>query len=155
LSDHDLAAVIAYIRSVPPVDRTFPATRIGPLARVLHHFGFPLLPAERVDHGARAAAPEAAVTADYGEYLADVSGCRSCHGPALAGGVGPGPNITPAVIGSWSEADFARALREGRRPDGRAISTEMPWKSYARLTDPEIAALWLYVKSVPPVAPKK
>jgi mono/diheme cytochrome c family protein len=154
-SDQDLAAVVAYIRSVPPIDRVHPATRIGPLARVLHIFGFPLLSAEKVDHGRRPAAPQAAVTAEYGEYLANVSGCRSCHGPALAGGSGPGPNITPAVIGSWSEADFGHVVREGRRPDGRQLKEEMPWKAYARMTDEEIAALWLYVKSVPPVAPKK
>jgi cytochrome c553 len=55
MSDADLAAVIAYLHTVPPVDHAVPPPRIGPLFRVLHIVGFPLLPAERVDHHATAA----------------------------------------------------------------------------------------------------
>jgi len=46
--------------------------------------------------------------------------------------------------------DFTRALREGRRPSGTEINPFMPWRSYRRMTDDEIGALWLYVQSVPP-----
>jgi mono/diheme cytochrome c family protein len=156
LTDSDLAAIIAYLRTVAPVDRVLSGSSIGPVGRVMHVTGMPVLPAEIVDHGAKPAMPAAGVTAAYGEYLATVGGCRGCHGPGLAGGAGhaPGPNITAGAIGAWTDADFRRALREGRRPDGSPISDDMPWKVFRGMTNDEIAALWLYERSLPPVAQK-
>jgi mono/diheme cytochrome c family protein len=86
----------------------------------------------------------------YGKYLA--LSCAACHGDDLAGDFGP--NITPGgTPGRWSEADFIRTLRFGTTPDGRKLDSEdMPWKSFARLTNDEIKAIWLYLKSVPPVS---
>ncbi|MBA2564578.1 MAG: cytochrome c [Gemmatimonadetes bacterium] len=129
LADEDLADVVAYVRSVPPVDRELPVTRAGPMARVITLLGaFPLLPAEMVDHARHPAPPpERRVDVAYGEYLATVGGCRGCHGPALAGNGAPGsPDITRGRLASWTQADFVRALRAGVRPDGSAISPEMP-----------------------------
>jgi hypothetical protein len=62
-------------------------------------------------------------------------------------------NLTPHPSGlqGWSEADFTRALREGRRPDGTAISGYMPWKAYARLDETEISAMWAYLQTLAPV----
>ena len=157
LTDEDLAALLGYVRSLPPVDRETPAPRVGPIARLLYLGGkFPLLPVELVDHGARPSAPAPGVTAEYGEYLATTGGCRSCHGMALAGDANPdAPNITRGRLGSWSEADFFRALREGRRPDGTAIDAEkMPWVRSGRMTDDETKAVWMYMRSVPPVKPE-
>jgi hypothetical protein len=62
-------------------------------------------------------------------------------------------NLTPdptTGIAHWTQDDFARALRQGVRPDGRAIDTFMPWPYFAGLTDDEVMALWLHVRSVPP-----
>jgi hypothetical protein len=42
-----------------------------------------------------------------------------------------------------------RALREGKRKDGTAISTMMPWKAYEQMTDTEIKAVWAYLRTVP------
>lgn len=99
LSDEDVGALVAYIRSLPPVDREFPPTRIGPEEP----------------------------TPVYGKYLADAGGCTGCHGPGLSGGnIGlgkPPSNLTSAGIGTWSEADFVRALREGKRPVGADIDS--------------------------------
>jgi hypothetical protein len=64
----------------------------------------------------------------------------------------PAANLTPAGLGSWTENDFVRALREGRRPDGSAINEFMPWRSYASMSDLDLKALWLYLRSVPPKA---
>ena len=154
-SDADLGSIIAYLRSVPPVDRTTPTPRIGPLARVLHlAVGLPLLPAELVDHSAKPTTPTPAVTREYGEYLAATGGCMGCHGPALAGSGGGAPNITTGRLGTWTEPDFFRALREGKRPDGSAISDAMPWKSAGKMTDDEMRAVWMYIRSMPPVTPK-
>jgi cytochrome c553 len=162
LGDADVAAIIAYLRALPPVDRELPQTRLGPIGRGLVTFGVPIIPAARIDHktppAARAAVPPVGPTVEYGQYLVSVGGCRGCHGPTMAGAPGHGPddpdapNITPAgVIGRWSEADFTRAIRTGTRPDGTKINEAMPWKSMSRHTDAELHAIWLYLRTVPPV----
>jgi mono/diheme cytochrome c family protein len=151
MSDDDLAAVIGYLRTLPAVDRENPAPRIGPVARMLYLGGnFPLLPAERVSHQAPPPAPAPADTVAYGTYLATLGGCRACHGAGLAGTGDPAaPDLTRKLAG-WSEADFFRALREGRRPDGTVIDpTKMPWVRSGQMADEEIRAVWGYVRSLP------
>lgn len=150
MTDADLAALIAYLRTVQPVDRELPRPQVGPIARTLYLMGgFPLLPVELVDHSTRPADPEPGETAEYGEYLATIGGCRGCHGANLDGTGAPDtPDISPARLGAWTEADFFRALRQGVRPDGSVIDPgKMPWVSSGRMTDAEIRAVWLYVRS--------
>jgi cytochrome c553 len=152
LSDADLAAVIGYMRTLPPVDRRVPGPRVGPIARALYLAGnFPLLPVELVDHDAARVMPEPGVSAQYGEYLASAGGCRSCHGADLAGtGEPSAPDITRSRLESWTERDFFRAIREGRRPDGSVIDPEkMPWVRSSQMTDDEIKATWTYIRSLP------
>jgi hypothetical protein len=51
---------------------------------------------------------------------------------------------------NWSEADFIRAMRTGATPDGREMDPEeMPWRSFAKMTDDELRAVWLYIKAQP------
>jgi mono/diheme cytochrome c family protein len=159
LGDEDVAAIIAYLRSLPPVDREGFAPRLGPMGRVLLVTGkMKLLPAEMIDHGAaRPSVPPAGATVEYGEYLSRFGGCFGCHGPDLAGGVPNGPpgspvpsNITPAGIGSWSEADWFTAMRTGVRPDGTELTDFMPWRLMASMSDDELRAMWLYLRTVPP-----
>jgi cytochrome c553 len=152
LSDEDLAAIIGYLRTLPPVDREMPAPKVGPVARALYLRGsFPLLPVTMIDHQGRASAPMAGVTAAYGEYLATIGGCRGCHGLALAGDANPdAPDITVGRIGDWTEEDLVRSLRQGTRPDGSVIDPEkMPWVRSGRMTDDEIRAVWMYMRSLP------
>lgn len=153
VSDADLAAMVGYLRTVAPVDRAIPEPTVGPIARALYLGGkFPLLPVTLVDHEQRPASPTPGVTAEYGEYLATAGGCRSCHGLDLAGTGAPDvPDITrTGVAADWEEADFFRALREGKRPDGSAIdSLKMPWPNSGKMTDDEIRAVWMYVRSLP------
>ncbi len=61
-------------------------------------------------------------------------------------------NITPHESGlkGWTEADFFRALREGKRKDGSGILPQMPWQAYGQMSDVEIKALWAYLQTVPP-----
>jgi mono/diheme cytochrome c family protein len=105
------------------------------------------------------ASPPAAGTVEYGRYLADVSGCHGCHGYGLSGGRVAGPpglppaaNLTPTGIGQWSEADFTRAMRAGKRPDGKALDEFMPWRVFRNMSDDDLHALWLYLRTVPPKA---
>jgi cytochrome c553 len=157
LTDEDLAALIGYLRTFPPVDREHPEPRVGPVARVLYLTGkFPLLPVEITPHDAPRAPRSPGVTVEYGEYLATVGGCRACHGAALAGDANPdAPEITVGRLASWTEEDFFRALREGRRPDGSAIDPlKMPWVRSGLMTDDELRAVWTYMRSLP-AAPKR
>lgn len=158
LSNQDLGAIIAYLRQAPPVDREFPRSSFTFLGRALVGFGvMPVLVADktpRVEHVA-SVAPD--TTAAYGRYLADIGGCRGCHGLELSGGQVAGPpdlppaaNLTPAGIGDWTREDFARALRQGTRPDGSQLDEFMPWKIFSGMTDDEVTALWAYLQTVPP-----
>lgn len=95
------------------------------------------------------------MTAEYGGYLAGTGGCTSCHGQDLGGGGAiegvKVPNLTPSGdIGKWSEADFFKVIRTGTRPDGRVLSAVMPWPHMRGLTDDEMRAMWMYIRSRPP-----
>lgn len=107
--------------------------------------------------------------AKRGEYLSKAAGCVGCHtearenavpyagGRALKTPFGTfyGPNITPHPqfgIGRWSEADFIRALREGKRPDGAHYFPAFPYPSFTRITDADLRDLWAYLRSLKPSA---
>ena len=162
MGDADVGALIAYLRTLPAVDRELPATAFGLVGRVLLLKGDldPMFEAKEMDHTARRPAPPAAdTTADYGRYLTEIGGCTGCHGATLAGGPIPGTppetppatNITPEGIGTWTEQDFFRALREGMRPNGTAIdSTMMPIRLTREMTDLETKAIYIYLRTVPP-----
>jgi mono/diheme cytochrome c family protein len=160
LSDYDLGSIIAHVKSVPPVDNEIRPQNLSPMAKVLYALGAfgDLLYAETIQHDVRPASAETevGVTAEYGEYLVNAHGCKSCHGENLAGGqpAEPGaplaPNLTPGgeLIG-WSEEDFFTTLRTGVVPTGRTLSDSMPWLYFSKMTDDEITAVWLYLQSQP------
>ena len=161
LTDGDLAAIVAYVKTRPPVDSAPPSIRVGPVGRALFVAGkLPFLHAERIDHSRPAAmAVTPGTTVEYGKYVAAV-GCQGCHGPALAGGpiVGgapdwpPAANLTPAgALKGWTEEGFTSFLRTGKRPDGTPVNDVMPIRLTKNLTDEEIAALWMYLKTLPAV----
>jgi mono/diheme cytochrome c family protein len=152
-SDTDVADIVAYVKSVPPVDKEYPRTRLGPMAWLFLLQAPDLLPAQIIDHNAPRNAPEPGVTAQYGEYLTIF--CHLCHGPDLSGGIEPGsgPNLTPGgELGGWSEADFITALRSGVTPSGKNLDPDMmPWKQVGQMTDDELKAIWLYLQSLPTI----
>jgi mono/diheme cytochrome c family protein len=162
MGDDDVGSLIAYLRTVPAVDRELPPTSFGLVGRLLLVKGDlnDMFEAKKMDHAKRRPPPPAAdTTADYGHYLAEIGGCTGCHGPSLSGGPLPGAppeakpssNITPEGIGTWTEADFFKALREGVRPNGTAIdSTQMPIRLTREMTDLETKAIYMYLRTVPP-----
>jgi cytochrome c553 len=159
-SDGDLASLVAYIRSLPPVDSTLPSNDVHLVGRALLVFGqLPLLPASNIDRTTpRPKAPGVDLTPEYGAYLAQTAGCIRCHGPGLAGGkmpdapagAVPAANITPAGLHDWSEADFLRLMRTGKRPDGRSIDPSMPWPYFAQMTELELRSVWRFLEAIPP-----
>jgi mono/diheme cytochrome c family protein len=111
-----------------------------------------------------------------GEYLVRIMDCAGCHTPGaltgkpdfsrnLAGsdvgfhvpgaGVFYPPNLTPdrtTGLGGWTDAQIARAIRHGERPDGRRLLPVMPWPSYSALTDADLTALVAHLRMLPPVS---
>jgi mono/diheme cytochrome c family protein len=161
LSAEDVGAVVAYIRSLPPVDREPPPMKFGPIFRMLVATNqMPASEADMIDHSkAPRSAPPQGVTAEYGKYLAEVSGCRGCHGPGYSGGPmpfgdpnwPPSANITPTGLKLYDEASFMKLLREGTRPvSNTPVNEAMPVKFTKEMTDDEIKALWAYLQTVPP-----
>jgi len=158
LSDEDLGVLIAYLKSVGPVDNELPKRRLEPLGRVMLALGMvPPAAADKIDHTApRPAALEPGVTVEYGEYLARTT-CTECHGSTLngipfgpPGEEVPSPNLTPGgELAFWSEEDFMATLRTGVTPGGHELSESMPWRYLGQMTDDELRALWLYLRSLP------
>jgi cytochrome c553 len=155
---YDMGALVAYIRTLPPVDRDVPAPVLGPMARILGLAGkFPLLSAEFIDHDTVGFVPVADRTdaAKAGDYLISTAGCRGCHGPHLTGegGMPNAGNLTPIGIGAWSDADFRTAIREARRPNGTTILPEMP-RIYKELSNDDLSKIFAYLKTLPPTGTK-
>ncbi len=113
--------------------------------------------------GASAAGPAAV---ERGRYVAAAANCAACHtreggapwtgGRPIATPLGTlhSTNITPdreTGIGTWSAADFRRALREGVAADGRHLFPAFPYTFYTRMTDADIADLYAYLRALKPV----
>lgn len=152
LGREDLAAIVAYMLQAPPVDRELASRRFGPVGRLLLGAG-PLresFAVTTIDHDAPfPPAPAPAATAEYGAYLARTFGCPVCHGEAFAGGPTAGaheilsPNLTPGgTLKAWNEEVFREQARTRQ-------GEHMPWRSLAKMTDDELAALWRFLSSLP------
>ena len=102
-----------------------------------------------------------------GEYLARAGNCMACHttqgGAPYAGGRGietpfgvvHSSNLTPDTahgIGSWSSAEFWRAMHHGRSKDGRLLYPAFPYPNYTHVTREDSDAIYAYLKTVPPAA---
>jgi len=159
LSDKDLGAIIAYVKSVPPVDHVLEGKKFTPLAKAMFVLGvLPQLPVEVVSLETQITAPEAGATAAYGEYMVDTNDCRLCHGQTLNGGPFPDPTkvkISPNLtaggeVAFWSEEQFINTIRTGVTPGGHELDPEfMPWKEYRNFYDDELKAIYLYLQTLP------
>jgi hypothetical protein len=157
MSDDEFGRLLAYLKTVPPADNTPGPRTIYPLARVLHTFGVPLVPAEKIDHFAQSnPQPPPGPTMEYGEYISGA--CKFCHGQDLGGqevggeaGAPPSPPIGSAsATARWTEAQFVQTMRTGRTPDGRMLRPQyMPWPAIGQLRDEELHALYIYLKQAP------
>jgi len=169
LSDEDVLALVAYMRTLAPVRRAVPARELSFAAKALITFGM-IKPEDAVT--APIVAPPAGPTAEYGRYVTwHASGCAECHTPRfpesgqldrtrlMAGGLfafpehgftTTAPNLTPdeaTGIGRWTEDQFVTAVRTGTRPDGTVMLPFMPWPAYAKWRDEDLRAVWLYLRS--------
>jgi mono/diheme cytochrome c family protein len=163
LDDAHTAALLAYVRSLPPAGRSYGPSSLTPLGHVLHALdAFPLVPAEHVQHYARRPPMGEPGTVELGRTLGHM--CTGCHGEHLSGGAIPGTdpavlglprNLTPDESGlaHWTEEQFRTALRTGEAPSGPLDNAHMPWRdSYQYFTDDELHSLWLWLGEQPPLA---
>lgn len=166
LSDDDALAIIAYLRSIPPIHNDPGATELDFPISMLVRAG----PAV-VEKGAPAAPID---PLKRGQWLLTVANCGSCHDshdgqhepipgrhfaggdpfPIPGGGMLYAANITsdPATgIGAYSDDDLMRVLREGINKGGRPLKY-MPFPWYREMSEDDRKALILALRSVPPVS---
>jgi len=152
LSDDDVQAVVAYLRSQPASDHQTPTRDVNLLGLMLVGAGlFPTAAQPPISQPQAAPPPS---TPDYGKYLIDITGCAACHGANLTGGKpgGFGPPAGPslrALVPTWQEADFVTFFRTGRDPYGRTLPADspMPWSDIGKAyTDDELAQMYAYLR---------
>jgi mono/diheme cytochrome c family protein len=162
LSDEDLGKILAYIRSLPPVDSETVPSQLSFTGFVVMNItqDITFLVAEIIPHNEKPPpVPEPGVTPEYGQYLS--ISCMVCHGTTLSGGEIPGfppewpaaPNLTSGLgsrLPTWGEEGFIEIIRSGMK-HGRTInSAYMPWTSYRHMTVDELRAVYIYLMSLPP-----
>ena len=158
LADEDVKAMIAYLRSVPPVYNLITAKS---------HYDQPLPPNWGPPVG-RIEAPAKEDIVAYGAYLAGpLARCMDCHterkpGEAIKLGAGGkefhGPwgisvsaDLTLSGLGEWSEAEIEQAIRTGVARDGHKLFPPMPFAAYRNMAADDMAALIAYLRSLPAI----
>lgn len=160
LSDPDLAAIVAHVRSLQPLPGGPAEIQLPTVVRMMYGFGFMQDAAAKIDHTRPPAPPmQPEPTAAYGAYVANA--CIGCHGATLGGGKIPGAppdwpaaaDLRPgAVMLRYSTPErFIAMMRTGMRPDGTPVSKVMPFESLSRMSDTDLTALYLHLKTLPVV----
>jgi len=171
----DIYAIIAYIRSLKPIENTPPASVSNfPMNIIINTIPAP---------GNLTPKPAPTDTVNYGGYLVNAASCAECHTPVNRGqiieeklfsggryfetptGTIISKNITPdraTGIGAWSEQDFITRFKAFEKASHYAaedlkpgdFNTIMPWSNYAQMTDADLAAMYAYLMSVKPISNK-
>jgi mono/diheme cytochrome c family protein len=163
MPDEDVASVIVYLRSLPPVRNPLPNTDIiFPVKYLMRSAPQPITDP--------VPAPDLSDPVKRGAYLVTIASCRDCHTPMdkgqplpnmdLSGGqVFEGPwgrvasaNLTPDPSGIpyYDETLFLQAIRTGY-VKARPLNQIMPWRNYSGMTDDDLKAIFAYLKTVKPI----
>ncbi len=164
MPDEDVASVVVYLRSLPPVRHSVPLTQIDSPVKYLMRDAPQTITAP-------VPAPDLSTPAKRGEFLVDMAVCAECHTPQVkgrfdstrmfAGGVqlkGPwgdvkSANLTPdpSGISYYDEALFLSAMKTGK-VGARTLNPIMPWASFRNLSDDDLKAMFAYLKTLKPIA---
>jgi mono/diheme cytochrome c family protein len=163
LTNDDLTALVAFLRQMPAATGGPAVLKLPLPLMAMYGVGLVKDAAEKIDHDLPPSVPVPdAPTAAHGAYV--VNACIGCHGEHLSGGKIPGAppdwpaaaNLTPgegSAMSRYANAEaFAAMLRSGKRPDGSAVSTVMPFTALKELNDTDVQAIYLHLKSQPPRA---
>jgi mono/diheme cytochrome c family protein len=156
LSDTDVQAIVAYLRSQPAVRPSTPPTKLNVVAALFIGSGV-FHTSAQVPITQPIVAPTEGASADYGRYLVSILGCRLCHGENLAGrrpgGAGPpaGPNLT-LIVPRWTEEEFIRTLRTGVNPYRHTLTAGMPWQAVSAFAgDDDLRGIYAYLHGLTPL----
>lgn len=154
-SDEDANALIAYLKSVPPVDNELPQKEMRFLGNIIAGMGGIDLAGEVHLTANRDQAPEADSTAAYGKYLTSTT-CIYCHQPGLVGGPDPRgddpaaldfiPGLERVTVLEFEE--FETIMRTGMLPEGRKVDSFMPVKAFKHYNNMELKAIYTYINSL-------
>ena len=164
LPDEDIASIIVYLRTLPPVRNPLPATEIAfPVKYLIRSIPQPLT--------TPVAAKDLSDPVKRGAFLVNAAACADCHSPQssdgqslpgrdFSGGMalnGPwghvaSANITPDPSGIpyYDEERFVKTMRTGY-VGARQLSQIMPWATFRDMTDSDLQAVFAYLKALPPV----
>lgn len=155
LSDDETADLIAYLKTIPPVDNELPKTELRPMGRILAGTGGLHSSASEIDHTKAhlAMAPSLTTPAEYGKYRTAL--CGYCHGADLHGAPPLDPESPPApdlfVVTGWTLDQFKTLMRTGVNPNGVEYNPEhMPWTAFRHMTDAEMEAIYAYLQTLKP-----
>lgn len=167
----DVYAIIAYLRTLKPINTQYPKSKLDFPLNILVH----TMPQK----AALGIKPNAHDTLKYGEYLVQSAACKDCHsqdeqGKIIAGLEFAGgkeykvngntlrsANITPDAgtgIGSWSKQQFIARFRlfndagKAQKVGQTDFQTIMPWWEYSKLSGGDLASIYTYLKTVKPVS---
>jgi mono/diheme cytochrome c family protein len=164
ISDRDMQAIVAYMRSVPPVRNEVPRSTYNiPLPP---NWGPPVASVPEPDRNDQIA---------YGRYVTHTLGhCTDCHTPLVEGQhdfsrIGAGGNLFPQPfgytwaalaanitqhpdlgIGRWTDEEIKRAITDGISRDGRQLLPFMGFDFYENINDEDLDAIVAYLKTLPP-----
>ncbi len=149
LDPADMAALIAYLRTLPPAGAVHPRIVFGPRGRREVAAGTyrPAPVVVRAEHGHGPLRFDG--LHDPARYMIRAT-CGECHGVTLAGSTWPPPERSPPdlnVVGAYSRADFQRLMRTGVAPGGRQVGlmSQVARNRFAHLTDAEADAIYDYL----------
>lgn len=170
MSEEDLYSVVAYIRTLKPIESRFPDSELDfPVNFIVKTIPQPYVAKK---------SPDKSNTVEYGKYLVTIAGCADCHTPSVKGEpvqgmsfAGGSPmklpwgtvrpaNITPdneTGIGSWRKEDFIRRFKTFAsdssmgKVNSNEFNTVMPWSFFAGMTEEDLGAIYDYLRTVKPV----
>jgi mono/diheme cytochrome c family protein len=166
MSDDDVKAVVAYLRTVEPVHNEVAESEWN-------------IPQQAMPPAKGLPAPPKSDKVAYGGYIVNaLAHCFECHTPMgengipdMANRMGAGgfeirlapemtvmtANITPdpeTGIGNWSDEDIIKAMTKAVDPDGQKLSPPMPFPFFSNMTQEDLEAVVAYLRTIPPVVHK-
>src|SRR4029453_7463930 len=159
MSNEDVASIVVYLRTVPPIKRPLPTTKMPfPLNFLMQNVPQPVT--------AAVPTPDQFKQVENGNYLVKMAACADCHTPQEKGQPMPGmnfaggfllhepkgdvvsTNITPAPsgIGYYNDATFIQALRTGK-VGARPLRSSMPWYFFGKISDNDLESMFAYLKT--------
>jgi len=161
LSDEDTRSLVAYMRSLAPLDKAVPRSRFGTLVSLVVR----LSPRPLTGEPVQAPAPSDRIA--YGRYLAEVAACGDCHSPKGipfaggaryrgTGGVEVSSNLTPdpeTGLGRVSREAFIGRFKafENLSPSPQLGRVVMPWQAFSGMSEEDLGAIYDYLGTVAPV----